>query len=114
MKTKLFLILFALLANVDFCLADDGNGLPIDIEPNTGLPTGPHRSPAYPVINDSYLTDIPLWDVEISNPITGQIIYRSSSKDCQTSISTIGWPKGTYIVKTTISNKMTTQKVVVK
>lgn len=88
MKTKLFLILFALLANVDFCLADDGN--------------------------DSYLTDIPLWDVEISNPITGQIIYRSSSKDCQTSISTIGWPKGTYIVKTTISNKMTTQKVVVK
>lgn len=50
MKTKLILILFALLANVDFCLADDDNGLPIDIEPNTGLPTGPHRSPAYPDI----------------------------------------------------------------
>lgn len=43
MKTKLFLILFALLANVDFCLADDGNGLPIDIEPNTGLRTNNSR-----------------------------------------------------------------------
>lgn len=51
MKTKLFFILFALLSNINVCLADGGNGMPIDVEPLSGLPTGPHRSPIYGVFN---------------------------------------------------------------
>ena len=50
MKTKLFFILFALLSNINVCLADDGNGLPIDIEPGLGNPV-PHRSPICGVFN---------------------------------------------------------------
>jgi hypothetical protein len=35
MKTKLFFILFALLSNINVCLADDGNGLPNNICTNS-------------------------------------------------------------------------------
>ena len=33
MKTRLFLILFALLSSVNICLADGGDGFQIDVEP---------------------------------------------------------------------------------
>lgn len=50
MKTKLFFILFALLSNINVCLADDGNGLPIEMEPNNNNQL-PHRSPICGVFN---------------------------------------------------------------
>lgn len=44
MKTKLFSLVFALFLSTGTCIADDGNGLPIGIEPFGNPPKDPHRS----------------------------------------------------------------------
>lgn len=50
MKTKLIILLFALLSSTGTCIASDGNGLPIDVEPSSGNQI-PHRSLIFGVFN---------------------------------------------------------------
>lgn len=50
MKTKLIILLFALLSGTGICIAGDGNGLPIDVEPSSGNQI-PHRSLIFGVFN---------------------------------------------------------------
>ncbi len=56
----------------------------------------------------------PSWDVEISNGLTGQKVYKEIIDGRQAIINTTNWGAGTYIVKTTIYDNVVTHKVVIK
>ena len=54
------------------------------------------------------------WTLEIINAATGQVMATQSSKNRSETISTVGWPKGIYIVKVTIGKEELTEKIMVK
>jgi hypothetical protein len=54
------------------------------------------------------------WTIEIINAATGRVMNTLSSASRSEIISTIGWPKGIYIVKATIGEEKLTEKVIVK
>lgn len=54
------------------------------------------------------------WTIEIINAATGRVMNTLSSASRSEIISTIGWPKGIYIVKATIGKEELTEKVIVK
>lgn len=55
-----------------------------------------------------------LWTVEVRNVTTGQMMATRSSTSRSETISTVGWPKGIYVVKATIGDEELTEKVIVK
>ena len=54
------------------------------------------------------------WTIEIINATTGRVMNTQSPTSRSEIISTIGWPKGIYIVKATIGKEELTEKVIVK
>ena len=54
------------------------------------------------------------WTVEVRNVTTGQMMATRSSTSRSETISTVGWPKGIYVVKATIGDEELTEKVIVK
>ena len=54
------------------------------------------------------------WTVEVRNVTTGLLMANLSSTSRSESISTVGWPKGVYIVKVTIGEEELTEKVIVR
>lgn len=54
------------------------------------------------------------WTIEIINAATGRVMNTQSPTSRSEIISTIGWPKGIYIVKATIGKEELTEKVIVK
>ncbi len=54
------------------------------------------------------------WTIEVRNLTTGQLMATQSSTSRSESISTLGWPKGIYVVKATIGDEVLTEKVIVK
>ena len=54
------------------------------------------------------------WTLEIINAATRQVMATQSSKNRSETISTVGWPKGIYIVKVTIGKEELTEKIMVK
>ena len=54
------------------------------------------------------------WTIEVRNVTTGQLMATQSSTSRSESISTVGWPKGIYVVKVTIGKEVLTEKVIVK
>lgn len=54
------------------------------------------------------------WTVEVRNASTGVLMASQSSASRSESISTVGWPKGIYVVKATIDDEELTEKVIVK
>lgn len=54
------------------------------------------------------------WTVEVRNAATGQLMATRSSTSRSETISTVGWPKGIYVVKATIGEEELTEKVIVK
>lgn len=54
------------------------------------------------------------WLIEVRNLTTGQLMATQSSTSRSESISTVGWPKGIYVVKATIGDEVLTEKVIVK
>ena len=54
------------------------------------------------------------WTVEVRNVTTGQMMATRSSTSRSETISTVGWPKGIYVVKATIGEEELTEKVIVK
>jgi hypothetical protein len=54
------------------------------------------------------------WTIEVRNATTGALMATRSSTSRSSTISTIGWPKGIYIVKVTIGKEVLTEKVIVK
>ena len=54
------------------------------------------------------------WTVEVRNATTGALMVSLSSTSRSEIISTIGWPKGIYIVKVTIGKEVLTEKIIVK
>lgn len=54
------------------------------------------------------------WTLEVRNASTGVLMATLSSASRSESISTVGWPKGIYIVKVTIGDEELTEKVIVK
>ena len=57
--------------------------------------------------------DLP-WTVEIRNATTGELMATQSSTSRSATISTLGWPKGIYIIKITIGKEVLTEKFIVK
>jgi hypothetical protein len=55
-----------------------------------------------------------LWTIEIRNATTGELMATQSSTSRSATISTLGWPKGIYIIKVTIGKEMHTEKFIVK
>ena len=54
------------------------------------------------------------WTIEIINAATGRVMNTQSPTSRSEIISTIGWPRGIYIVKATIGKEELTEKVIVK
>lgn len=54
------------------------------------------------------------WTVEVRNAATGRLMATRSSTSRSETISTVGWPKGIYVVKATIGDEELTEKVIVK
>ena len=54
------------------------------------------------------------WTVEVHNVTTGFLMATLSSTSRSETISTVGWPKGIYVVKATIGDEELTEKVIVK
>lgn len=54
------------------------------------------------------------WTLEVRNASTGVLMATQSSASRSESISTVGWPKGIYVVKATIDDEELTEKVIVK
>ncbi len=54
------------------------------------------------------------WTVEVRNVTTGALMATLSSTSRSEIISTVGWPKGIYVVKATIGDEELTEKVIVK
>lgn len=54
------------------------------------------------------------WTLEVRNASTGVLMATQSSASRSESISTVGWPKGVYIVKVTIGEEELTEKVIVR
>ena len=54
------------------------------------------------------------WTIEVRSVTTGQLMATQSSASRSESISTVGWPKGVYVVKVTIGKEELTEKVIVK
>lgn len=54
------------------------------------------------------------WTLEVRNASTGVLMASQSSASRSESISTVGWPKGIYVVKATIDDEELTEKVIVK
>lgn len=54
------------------------------------------------------------WSYEIRSATRGDLITSGIVNSCSTTISTIGWPKGIYIIKATIGKEETTEKIIVK
>ena len=54
------------------------------------------------------------WTLEIINAATGQVMATQSSTNRSETISTVGWPKGIYVVKVTIGKEEMTEKIIVK
>ena len=54
------------------------------------------------------------WTIEIVNAATGRVMNTLSPTSRSEIISTIGWPKGVYIIKVTIGKEELTEKVIVK
>lgn len=54
------------------------------------------------------------WTLEVRNASTGVLMATQSSTCRSESISTVGWPKGVYVVKATIGDEELTEKVIVK
>jgi subtilisin family serine protease len=54
------------------------------------------------------------WTIEVRNATTGALMVTRSSTNRFETISTIGWPKGIYIVKVTIGKEELTEKVIVR
>jgi hypothetical protein len=54
------------------------------------------------------------WAIEVRNATTGALMVTRSSTNRFETISTIGWPKGIYIVKVTIGKEELTEKVIVR
>ena len=52
--------------------------------------------------------------IEVRNLTTGQLMTTRSSTSRSESISTVGWPKGIYIVKVSIGEEVLTEKVIVR
>ena len=53
------------------------------------------------------------WTVEVHNVTTGFLMATLSSTSRSETISTVGWPKGIYVVKATIGDEELTEKVIV-
>ena len=54
------------------------------------------------------------WTIEVRSAATGELMTTQSSTNRSETISTIGWPKGIYVVKVTIGKEELTEKVIVK
>lgn len=54
------------------------------------------------------------WTMEVRSVTTGQLMETQSSTSRSESISTVGWPKGIYVVAVTIGKEVLTEKVIVK
>lgn len=54
------------------------------------------------------------WTLEVRNASTGVLMATQSSASRSESISTVGWPKGVYIVKVTVGEEELTEKVIVR
>lgn len=54
------------------------------------------------------------WTIEVRNATTGALMTTQSATSRSTTISTVGWPKGIYIVKVTVGKEVLTEKVIVK
>ena len=54
------------------------------------------------------------WTLEVRNASTGVLMATQSSTSRSESISTVGWPKGVYIVKVTIGKEELTKKILVQ
>ena len=54
------------------------------------------------------------WTIEVINTSTGRVMNTLNPTSRSESISTIGWPKGIYVVKATIGDEELTEKVIVK
>lgn len=54
------------------------------------------------------------WTVEVRSVTTGQLMATQSSTSRSESISTVGWPKGIFVVKVIIDKEVLTEKVIVK
>ena len=54
------------------------------------------------------------WTIEVRNVTTGQLMATQSSTSRSESISTVGWPKGIYVVTVTIGKEVLTEKVIVR
>ena len=54
------------------------------------------------------------WTLEVRNASTGVLMATQSSASRSETISTVGWPKGIYVVKATIGDEELTEKVIVK
>ena len=54
------------------------------------------------------------WTIEVRSAATGELMTTLSSISRSETISTVGWPKGVYIIKVTIGKEELTEKVIVK
>lgn len=54
------------------------------------------------------------WTLEVRNASTGVLMATQSSASRSETISTVGWPKGIYVVKATVGDEELTEKVIVK
>ena len=54
------------------------------------------------------------WTLEIRNVTTGELMTTRTSMNRSTSVSTLGWPKGLYVVKAIVDKEELTEKVVIR
>jgi Zn-dependent metalloprotease len=59
------------------------------------------------------IVDYP-WTLEVRSALTGNLKATKLETSRSASVSTIGWPKGVYIIKATVGDEVITEKITVK
>jgi len=54
------------------------------------------------------------WTLEVRNIATGELMTTRTSMNRSTSVSTIGWPKGLYVVKVIVDKEELIEKMVIR
>ena len=133
--TPLYFSLDSTLGKLQFTMPTNNNGIPVWI--NIGDVCG-NQLQLYAISQNSYYLNISYdgcninislneegdalrshsidqpWSYEIRSATRGDLITSGIVNSCSTTISTIGWPKGIYIIKATIGKEETTEKIIVK
>lgn len=94
-----YLLLFA-QGSYSLSVANGGNGITVMLNEYE--------------IPERVLTPDQSWAIEVRSAATGKLMTAQSSTSRSETISTIGWPKGVYIIKVIIGKEEFTEKVIVK